>query len=78
MPISKMNYRSEIDGLRSLSVVFVILYHLYPDIFNGGFLGVDIFFVISGYVITQSLYNSNHQNFSEFLKNFLEKNELQY
>ena len=70
MPISKMNYRSEIDGLRSLSVVFVILYHLYPDIFNGGFLGVDIFFVISGYVITQSLYNSNYQNFFEFLKNF--------
>ena len=52
----KVNYRNEIDGLRSLSVIFVILYHLYPDIFNGGFLGVDIFFVISGYVITQSLF----------------------
>ena len=66
----KVNYRNEIDGLRSLSVIFVILYHLYPDIFNGGFLGVDIFFVISGYVITQSLYNSNSQNFFEFIKNF--------
>tara|TARA_B100000925_G_scaffold291552_1_gene280055 strand:- start:95 stop:2149 length:2055 start_codon:yes stop_codon:yes gene_type:complete len=67
---SRINYRNEIDGLRSLSVIFVILYHLYPDIFNGGFLGVDIFFVISGYVITQSLYNSNSQNFFEFIKNF--------
>ncbi len=70
MSISKINYRREIDGLRSLSVIFVILYHLYPDTFNGGFLGVDIFFVISGYVISQSLYKSNSENFFDFIKHF--------
>ena len=70
MKIPKIDYRKDIDGLRSISVLFVIFYHLYPNIFNGGFLGVDIFFVISGYVITQSLYNSEKKDFFSYIKNF--------
>jgi peptidoglycan/LPS O-acetylase OafA/YrhL len=45
-------YRPEIDGLRALAVVPVVLFHAGFDVFGGGFVGVDVFFVISGYLIT--------------------------
>jgi len=53
----KLTYRPEIDGLRAIAIISVILYHLKinfegHNIFAGGFIGVDIFFVISGYLIT--------------------------
>jgi peptidoglycan/LPS O-acetylase OafA/YrhL len=47
-----MNYRREIDGLRALAVIPVILFHSGFESFSGGFIGVDVFFVISGYLIT--------------------------
>ena len=47
-----MKYRPEIDGLRALAVIPVILFHAGFEIFSGGFVGVDVFFVISGYLIT--------------------------
>ena len=47
--------RSDIQGLRGLAVIYVILAHLFPSTLPGGFIGVDIFFVISGYVITNQL-----------------------
>lgn len=50
-----MNYRPEIDGLRAISVISVILFHAGFSIFSGGYVGVDIFFVISGYLITSIL-----------------------
>ncbi len=50
-----MKYRSEIDGLRALAVVPVILFHAGFQAFSGGFVGVDVFFVISGYLITTIL-----------------------
>lgn len=48
-----MKYRSEIDGLRAVAVVPVILFHAGVDFFRGGFVGVDIFFVISGFLVTK-------------------------
>ena len=48
-------YRPEIDGLRAVAVLAVILHHLSPRLLPGGYLGVDVFFVISGFVITGSL-----------------------
>ncbi len=50
--ISTINYRSEIDGLRALAVLPVIFFHAGFSWFKGGYVGVDIFFVISGYLIT--------------------------
>ncbi|HQN41310.1 MAG TPA: hypothetical protein PK724_04260, partial [Pseudomonadales bacterium] len=50
--MSTRHYRPEIDGLRALAVVPVILFHAGLPAFSGGFVGVDIFFVISGYLIT--------------------------
>ncbi len=50
-----MRYRSEIDGLRALAIIPVIFYHAGFGFFSGGFVGVDIFFVISGYLITTIL-----------------------
>jgi peptidoglycan/LPS O-acetylase OafA/YrhL len=47
-----MDYRREIDGLRTVAVLPVILFHAGVSVFSGGFLGVDVFFVISGYLIT--------------------------
>ena len=46
-----MTYRPDIDGLRAVAVIAVILFHLNAAWLPGGFLGVDIFFVISGYLI---------------------------
>ena len=50
-----MKYRPEIDGLRAIAVLPVIFFHAGFEIFKGGFIGVDIFFVISGYLITRIL-----------------------
>ncbi|MGR3699798.1 MAG: acyltransferase family protein, partial [Roseovarius sp.] len=47
-----MKYRPEIDGLRAVAILPVVLYHAGLSLFPGGFVGVDVFFVISGYLIT--------------------------
>ena len=46
------HYRPDIDGLRAIAIIFVVIYHLKPQWIPGGFIGVDVFFVISGYLIT--------------------------
>ena len=69
----KINYRPEIDGLRTLAVLSVIIYHAQFSLsdkilLKGGFLGVDIFFVISGYLITSLILKElkTTNNFSFF------------
>ena len=52
---TKASYVPGIDGLRALAVLSVILFHFNASILPGGFSGVDVFFVISGYVVSGSL-----------------------
>lgn len=53
--MSSLSYRPEVDGLRAIAVLAVMVFHLDPELLPGGYLGVDIFFVISGYLITSIL-----------------------
>ncbi|MDO7257450.1 acyltransferase family protein [Haemophilus influenzae] len=64
--MSSIKYRPEIDGLRAIAVISVIIYHLNENWLSGGFLGVDIFFVISGFLITGIIITEIQQNSFSF------------
>jgi len=67
-----ISYRPEIDGLRAISVIFVILHHLGWSLVPGGYVGVDVFFVISGYLITKIVATEIcNRNFS--IQNFYKR-----
>lgn len=64
-PAAVRAYRADIDGLRAVAVISVVLFHLGSTIVKGGYVGVDVFFVISGYLITGILQNEiDARNFS--------------
>ncbi len=67
--ISSQKYRGDVDGLRGIAVLAVVIFHAFPSIFPAGFAGVDVFFVISGFLITGIILRSlEHGEFS--LANF--------
>lgn len=67
------SYRPEIDGIRAFAVLSVIINHFNKEALPGGYLGVDIFFVISGFVITSSFYERPTKNFKDFISGFYER-----
>ena len=66
----KLGYRPELDALRGISILLVYLHHLYYPLMPGGFLGVDIFFVLSGFLITSLLVEEWDREGSISLKDF--------
>src|ERR1043166_9526435 len=63
-----MKYRREMDGLRALAVIPVIFFHAGFQTFRGGFVGVDVFFVISGYLITSIILTEREAGTFSLLK----------
>jgi peptidoglycan/LPS O-acetylase OafA/YrhL len=67
--MTRLKYSPDIDGLRAIAVLGVVIFHAFPKALPGGFIGVDIFFVISGYLISGILYkghNTGNFSFKEF------------
>lgn len=73
MTTSLSTYRPEIDGLRAFAVIAVVVNHFNERLMPSGHLGVDIFFVISGYVITSSLSSRHESTFGQFLSSFYQR-----
>lgn len=67
-PVNRQ-YLPEVDGLRAIAVLSVLIFHLDFGLFTGGFVGVDIFFVISGFLITKNIvddYSTGNFSFLRF------------
>jgi len=65
--MTKPHYRPDIDGLRAVAILSVIIFHAFPDSIKGGFVGVDIFFVISGFLISSILFSDLEKNSFSFI-----------
>ena len=67
-----LKYNSSLDGIHGIAILLVVLFHIWPNQFSFGYLGVDIFFILSGYLITQIIYTKLEKNvfsFQEFYRN---------
>ncbi len=68
--MSTAKYIAEIDGLRAIAVLLVLIFHTDPSALSGGYIGVDIFFVISGYLITRIIIDEHNRTNSFSFQNF--------
>lgn len=69
LPLNHQNkYRPDIDGLRAIAVLSVVIFHAFPNLLIGGFIGVDVFFVISGYLISNIIFENLNKKKLSFLQ----------
>ncbi len=66
--LTSPKYRRDIDGLRAVAVMAVVGFHAFPNLLKGGFIGVDIFFVISGFLISSILFDNLEKNSFSFIE----------
>lgn len=66
--LSHPKYRPDIDGLRAIAVLSVVAFHAFPTLITGGFVGVDVFFVISGFLISSIIFGSLEKNSLSFVE----------
>jgi peptidoglycan/LPS O-acetylase OafA/YrhL len=71
--MSKLLYRKDIDGLRAIAILSVMICHAKPSLMPGGYVGVDIFFVISGFLITSIIYQEIQQNTFTFASFYMRR-----
>lgn len=65
--VKHIKYRPDIDGLRAVAVILVVGFHAFPEVIAGGYIGVDIFFVISGFLISTIIFENLKNNIFSFL-----------
>lgn len=65
--LSHPKYRPDIDGMRAIAVLSVVAFHAFPSLIQGGFVGVDVFFVISGFLISSIIFGSLEKNSFSFV-----------
>jgi peptidoglycan/LPS O-acetylase OafA/YrhL len=65
--LSHLKYRPDIDGLRAIAILSVVAFHAFPEEMKGGFIGVDIFFVISGFLISSLIFKNLEDNSFSFI-----------
>jgi len=70
---STKQYFPSIDGIRAIAVLSVVFFHIELIGFGGGFVGVDVFFVISGYLITRNIINQKRSNTFSFKRFYLSR-----
>jgi peptidoglycan/LPS O-acetylase OafA/YrhL len=75
-PDFRLGYRPELDGLRGVAILLVLVHHLHHEILPGGFLGVDVFFVLSGYLITSLLLQEWSRSGTISLRRFYARRAL--
>jgi peptidoglycan/LPS O-acetylase OafA/YrhL len=66
--LTRPKYRADIDGLRAIAILSVVGFHAFPSLVRGGFIGVDMFFVISGFLISTIIFGSLDRNNFSFLE----------
>ncbi|MES2528841.1 MAG: acyltransferase family protein [Bdellovibrionota bacterium] len=66
-------YRADVDGLRAIAILSVVIFHAFPALFPGGYAGVDVFFVISGYLITSIILRQNRDKTFSFIEFYLKR-----